>query len=301
MAFINQKRYVLDPQILYNNCNTNNLHGAYIKPESLSQVGSYKKIPAGSFLGSNNRAIARSKVIAPYTAGSDSVVVQTPWLFLPGDVLYEIGDKTDNLYAEQQAVANQTQEFGTVTAVDSGSGKFKTTVTPNNIAAGDVFSLTFEEIEVKVIADSTDTADLIDKLKSAMSQYLRPDRTSLDTVNIEYSPTEISFTAVETGMLFTVTTAVGGTGSLDVTVEPGAGTLSISPAAGNNNQSIGAKIGVVGDRALGVIAHTYYLNNDWGQDLVADFAAYDMANVYKKALPYLDGDLIAQLPKLEFI
>lgn len=301
MTYINEKRFALDPQILYNNCNTNNLHGAYVKPEHLSKVGQYKKILAGSILGSNNRLLARANIISPYAAGSNQVVVDNPWAFLPGDVLYEIGDSSENYLGEQQAVSNATQIFGTVDSIDAGAGFFTTTVTPSAIAVGDIFTLKFEEVEVKVTATTTDVADLIELIKQALAKYNRPQQTSLEYVTVEYTATNIVFTAKEVGIIFTISTSVVGSGAFDVLVASGAGTLTITPDAGNSNHSIGAKIGVISDRPLGIIAHTYYVTDDWGLGLVADFAAYDMANVYKKALPYLDGSIVSQLPRLQFI
>lgn len=300
MTYINQKRFTRDPQVLFNNRNTNNLQGAYLKPESLSKVGQYKKVIAGSIYGSNNRLLARANIISPYTAAATSVVVDNPWAFLPGDVLYEIGDDTENYLGEQQAVNNATQVFGTVTSVDPGSELFQTTVTPSAIAVNDVFTLKFEEVEVKVTATTTVVADLIELIKNALAEYNRPQQTSLESVTIEYTASSIVFTAKEVGIIFTVTTSVVGSGAFAVLVAPGAGTLNITPDVGNNSHSIGAKIGVISDRPVGIIGNTHYVTDDWGLGLVADFAAYDMANINKKALPYLDGSIVAQLPRLQF-
>lgn len=300
MPYLNQKVYARDPQVLYNNKNTNNLYGVYIDPEKLSMVGRYRRILAGSFLGSNQRPLARSKVIAPYVAAATSFVVDNPWAFLPGDVLYEIGDNTEDYLAERLAVANAVQEFGTVVSVDAGTSLFQTTVTPSAIAVGDVYTLKFEEVEIKVTAATTVVADLIDLIKVALADFNRPEFTSLEMATVTYNAANIVFQAKELGLIFTIATSVTGAGALDVLVAPGAGTLTITPAAGNNNQVIGAKVGVINDRPVGVITETKYLNDDRGLDLVADFAAYDMANVYKKSLLYLDGSIVDQLPRVSF-
>ncbi|MDJ0594425.1 MAG: hypothetical protein QNJ72_31360 [Pleurocapsa sp. MO_226.B13] len=299
--YLNERRYQFDRPILYNNNNVNSLYQAYINPEAVSKVGEYKKIPAGSFLTSDNRLLARANIISPYTAADPSVIVDNPWVFLPGDVLYEIGDSSFNLLAEQQAVNNATQELGTVTAVNPGVEKFQVTLTPSAIAIGDVFNLQFEEMSIAVTATTTDVADLLQLLSSALTDQRRSHFSSIDAVDIAIDATSLTITAKETGQIFTTSGSVVGTGALSIQVAGGAGTLTITPAAGNNSHDIGAKIGVINARPLGIVAHTKYLTDDWGLELVGDLAAYDTANINTKAVPYLDGNIVSALPTLKFM
>ena len=303
MSYLTTKHYSLDRPVLYNNVNTNNLFNSYIKPENLSLVGGYKKIPAGSWLAEGDRPLDRAIVISPYTAGETKLKVNNPWAFLPGDVLHIIGDATNNAIAERNAVDNATAPIlGTVTSVDAGSSPMITTITPSAVAVDDIFKLKIEEIEVSFTATTTNVADVTKGLYDQLVTYhMQSDHSTLEAINITDNGTDLTITAKEPGLIFMATGQVVGSGGLAIAVADGIGTLNISLGAGNANLDIGAKIGSIDKKTLGIIASTMYLTDSDNLDRTADCAPYDMANIYCHAMIYLDGSLVNNHPTLKFI
>lgn len=302
MPYLNRKSYRRDRPVLYNNCNTNNLYGSYIDPSQISKVGGYRRVIEGSWLTQLGRVLARSLVIAPYVSGDAAVVVSNPWAFLPGDVLFQIGDETVNALSEKNAVANATQEFGTVVSVDAGVNPQKTTLTIAAVAVDDVLSVKLGEVEVSYTAVSTDIGEAAKGLYDEFTLHLNQSHFStIDRVEFDFTATELVITAKNVGEIFSTTAIVSGSATIDVAVTPGIGTLVITPAAGNTDQNIGAKIGVIDQPVAGIIASSLYLTDESGSDRVGDYAAYDTANINRKALTYLDGDLVSALPTLKFM
>lgn len=301
MTYLNTRRFKKEGSILYNNVGTNTLHGVYLDPENVSTVGNYKKIVAGSFLTAQKRIHGAANVISPYTAGDTTVIVDNPWSLLPGDVLYTIGDSSDDAIAELAAYQNKTTEFGTVTSVDAGVGKFKATLTPSAIAVDDAVTLMIDSVSVSVVAKTTLAADLLKQLVDELNLNGRSDLGILDYIEYTIDSDTLIITAKETGTIVTVKTNVVGAGTLAVEVAAGIGTVGINPGSGNANLPIGTKLSITNSSILGVLAHTEYLIDDWRQEMTADTAAYDTANINLKALPYMDGAIASQLPTLKFM
>lgn len=300
MSYLIQKSYRVDKQVLFNACGTNSLYGAIIKPENLTAIAGFKRILAGTFLDSNGGVLKRALTLSPYTAGDATVIVNNPFAFAIGDVLYEIGDDTENMMAENTAVNTAAQIFGTVTAIDTGLHKQSATVTPASVAIGDIYFVSIDQRLTSFTATTTDIADVTKGLCLALTTGLKSHHSVLDYLDIEDDGTKLTITHKEPGEIFSISSNVTGTGTLETFVEQGVGALTITPDAGNSNQDIGAKIGTIDSIPLGVITNEYYLSDNDGMDKTADLAAYDAANVYKNALVYLDGHIIKSLPTLKF-
>lgn len=303
MSYLTKKTFRRERPVLYNNCNTNNLQGSYIKPSNVSKVGDYKRVIEGSWQAWGDRLVAAGKAASPYVAGETEVVVNNPWAFLPGDVLSIVGDETEDYVAEKAAVAAGTApEFGTVVSVDPGVAPQQTLVTPSGVAIGDVYSLKIEETEVSFEATTTDVADVLKGLYDELTLYLQQSHHSkVESLKIENNGTDLVLTAESPGEIFVTTGSVVGTGALDVAIAPGVGGLTITPGAGNANLNIGAKLRDLTLRPLGIIATPMYLTDDHGLDRVGDYAAYDAGNINKAALTYLDGDLVSSMPTLKYM
>lgn len=303
MSYLTQKQYALDRPVLFNNLNVNNLISSYIKPELISSVGGYKKIPAGSWLTDGDRLLDRAIVISPYTAGQTKVAVNNPWAFLPGDVLHIIGDSSENYMAEKNAVEQATAPvFGTVVSVNTGVAPMLTTITPANVAVGDIFNLEIEETQVSYIANTTVVADVVKGLYDQLVTYMQQSHHStIEGLKIKNNGTNLSLQTKEPGQIFVTTGSVVGTGTMAIAVSEGIGTLEITAGAGNANLTIGSKIGSINKPGLGIIAHTLYLTDQDNLDRVGDYAAYDAGNIFKKSLTYLDGALVAANQTLKYM
>ena len=303
MSYLTKKTFRRERPVLYNNCNTNNLQGSYIKPSNISKVGDYKRVVEGTWLGYSDRLVPAAIVISPYTAGDPSVVVNNPWAFLPGDVLSLIGDETENYMTEKDAVSSGTApEFGTVDSVDPGVSPQQTTVTPSAVAIGDIYTLKIGETEVSFEATTAVVDDVVTGLYDALTIYLQQSHHStVESLKIENNVTDLILTAESPGEIFVTTGSVVGAGALDIAIAPGVGTVNITPGAGNAAVNIGAKLRDITVRPLGIIATPIYLTSDHGLDRIGDYAAYDSANINKAALTYLDGDLVASMPTLKYM
>ena len=301
MTYLNTRRFKKEGSILYNNVGANTLHGIYLDADNMANVGNYKKIIAGTFLTADNRVHGAAKVISPYTAGATQVVVDNPWSFQIGDVLYLIGDADSSPSEEKAAFDNKTTEFGTVTAINAGTSRYKATITPTAIAVGDVVNLSIEELSISVIAKTTVIGDLLTQIVDELNLSGRSDLGVLDYLDYTIEADTLVITAKETGTILTVNVSVTGTGTATVEVATGIGTIEITAGAGNSAILIGAKLSIVDSNILGIFAHSEYLTDDWRQEMTADTAAYDTANINLKALPYMDGAIAAQLPTLKFM
>lgn len=301
MAYLNRKSYRLEKQVLYNNVGTNSLYGQHIKPENIATVGGYKRIFEGS-VWTNKGILKRASLVSPYTAGGDTLIVNYPYPFAVGDVLYEIGTSTEDAIAENGAiVSGSATELGTVTAISQIENYQATEVTLNSIVVNDVISFDIEGQTVSYTATTTDIAEILKGLKKQFTGGLRSHHSVLDFLEITEDGTKLSLTAKEPGEIFTVKGEVLGTGTVEIEVTKPVGALTITPAAGNNSHEIGAKIGTIDQVPLGIIANQFYLSDDEGLPTIADIAAYDTANIYKRALPYLDGQVVAAIPTLKYI
>lgn len=303
MSYLTQKQYSLDRLVLFNNLNTNNLNGRYIKPANLSNVGGYKKILAGSWLTTGDRLLDRAIVINPYTAAQTKVAVNNPWAFLPGDVLHIIGDSDEDYFAEKSAIEQATAPvFGTVVSIDPGVNPQLTTVTPASVAIGNIFNLKIAEVQISFTATTTVVADVVKGLYDQLSLYLQQsEHSTLQGIEFKNNTTNLSLEAKEPGQIFITTGSVVGSGTMAIAVAEGIGTLNITPGAGNANLTTGAKIGSINKPGLGIIANTLYLTDQDNLERVADCAAYDAGNINKKALPYLDGALVAANQTLKYM
>jgi hypothetical protein len=303
MSYLTQKQYSLDRPVLFNNLNVNNLVGSYIKPSNLSSVGGYKKVLAGSWLTTSDRLLDRAIAISPYTAGQTKVAVNNPWAFLPGDVLHIIGDSSENYMAEKNAVELQSAPtFGTVVSVDAGVNPMLTTITPSNVAVGDIFNLKIEETVISVIADSTNVADVIQGFYDQLVTYMQQaHHSTIEGLKIKNNGTNLTLQAKEPGQIFVTTGSVVGSGSQAIAVSEGIGTLNITVGSGNANLAIGSKIGSINKPGIGIIANTLYLTDQDNLERVADYAAYDAGNIFKKSLTYLDGALVAANQTLKYM
>lgn len=297
--FINEKTYQLDRSVLYNNCNTNNLYQAVINPDRLSFAGGVKKILAGSFLIPGERLLPRALVMSAYTAGGSNIVVNNPWVFLPGDNLYIINDTDEEALGESNTSAMTS--LGTVASVNSNADPYSVNLTFSALAEGDTVKVTLNEITATIETTSTDLNSEVARLKQEFSNSLSPGFNSLDGVKITVSSRTLTITAKDAGSMFVVKSEVTGAGSVEVEALSGFGSIEITADGAGANLPIGAKIGAIDTPVLGVIAHTRYLTNFDSNLLAKDVAAYDTANINKKSLPYLDGNIVAQLPTLKFI
>jgi hypothetical protein len=303
MSYLTQKQYSLERPILFNNDITNNLIGSYIKPSKLSLSGGYKKIQAGSWLTTEGRLLDRAIVINAYTAGQTKVAVNNPWAFLPGDVLHIIGDSNENYIAEKNAVEQATAPiFGTVVSVDAGVNPYSATITPAGVTIGSTYSLKIDEVRVSYVAKTTVVADLVKGLYDQLVAYSQQaEHSTIQAITIVNNNTNLTINAKELGQIFITTGSVVGSGSLAIAVAEGIGTLNITVGAGNAALAVGAKIGSINKLGAGIIAHTLYLTDLDDLERVGDCAAYDMANINKKALVYLDGALVAANQTLKYM
>lgn len=301
MSYLTRKSYRIDKAVLYNNCNTNSLYGQIVPASDVGRIGDAAIIYQGS-IWTDKGVLARANLISPYTAGDTTIIVHNPYPFKVGDVLYEIGDGSESTMAESQAVNNATaQVLGTITAINTAKNYQVTEITPSAIAIGDVFNLDLEGQTATFTATTTNVADVTAGLKDSLLNRMRSHHSLIDCLEVTEDGTKLVLTGLEPGEIFTVKGSVVGTGQLAIAVTTPVGAITITPDAGNNSHQIGAKIGRIDQYPLGVIAKEYYLTDSEGLAKTVDISAYDTANVNRKALHYLDGQVVTALTTVKLI
>jgi hypothetical protein len=298
--------YKLERPILYNNVNTERLYGRYINPADIAKIGGHRRIIPGTILTNTNRILPRAKIISPYTSEATTVIVNNPWAFKVGDVLRVIGTPSSTPAAENSGIVGATAAaFGTVTAVSATDGPQVTTVTIASPAVGNIFTLAVDGISFSFTAATTTAADIAIGLKAAFDAQKSQTSTWAD-IDATVASAVITFTHRHPREVFTVSSSVaqgtgGSTGTATVAVTTAIGALTITASATNGNQVIGTKIGTITDIPLGIITHEHYLTDDEGQDRGEAIAVYNMAAINTLSLPYLDGHIVASLPRLSFV
>ena len=301
MAYLTRKVYRIDNAVLYNNCNTNNLYGQIVPGSDIGRIGDAAIIYQGS-IWTDKGVLARANLISPYTSGDTTIIVHNPYPFKVGDVLYEIGDGSEDIMAESQAVNGGTaQTLGTITAIDNAQNYQITEITPGEIAVGDIFNLDLLGQTASFIAATTNVADVTAGLKDNLLNRMRSHHSLIDCLEVTEDGTKLVLTAKEPGEIFTVRGSVVGTGQLAIAVTNSVGAITITPDAGNNSHAVGAKIGRIDQYPLGVIGKSYYLTDSEGLNKTVDIAAYDTANINRKALHYLDGQIVTSLSTIKLI
>ncbi|MFN6560044.1 MAG: hypothetical protein RMY28_009570 [Nostoc sp. ChiSLP01] len=297
--------YKIERPVLYNNVNTERLYGRYINPTDIAKIGGHRRIIPGTFLTAANRVLPRAKIISPYASDATTVIVNNPSAFKVGDVLKVIGTPSSTPAAENAAVVNASAAaFGTVTAISATDGPQVTTVTIASPAVGNIFTLTVDGISFSFTAATTAPTDVATGLKSAFDAQKSQSSTWAD-VDATVNGAVLTFTHRQSRAVFTVSSSVaqgtgGSTGTAVVAVATPVGALIITASATNGNQIIGTKIGTITDIPLGVVTHEHYLTDDDGQDMGKAIAVYNMAAINLLALPYIDGHIVASLPRLSF-
>jgi hypothetical protein len=301
---LTRKTFKTEKPILYNNIGAESFAQETIEPDDVAKIGGYRRIMAGSFL-SRGRLLPRAEIISPYTSGQGQVTVSNPSVFKIGDVLRVIGTATPNAYQEAQAVATATAPlFGTVTGFDRTFDYQKTVVTPNSAAVGNIFTVEIDGIGISFTALTTSNADVVNGLLTQFNEMRAP-VSILNDLKLTATATQLIIEHQIPREIFKVRTMVAQgtastTGTLIAQITEGVGTLLITPQAGNGNQVIGSKIGTITDIPTGIITEEYYLTDDDGMDRSINISGYTSAGVNSKALPYLDGDIVART-KLTFI
>lgn len=302
---LTRKTYKLEKPILYNNVGVTSFAGTTIDPIDVAKIGGFRRIMAGSFL-CQGRLLPRAEIISPYTSATSQVIVSNPSVFKVGDVLRLIGTPSSTPYQEAQAVVSATAPlFGTVTGWTQTYDFQATTVTPNSVAVGNIFTVDIDGVLISYTALTTSNADVVAGLVKQF-QAVRSPNSTLRDLDFTASATQLTIKHQQPREIFKVRTSVTQgvavtTGTLVTSVTEPLGALLITPQAGNGNQIIGAKIGTIADIPIGVITQEYYLTDDDGVDVSMMISAYEAAGIFTKALPYLDGDIVARLPKLTFV
>jgi hypothetical protein len=303
---LTRKTYKLEKPILYNNIGVTTFAGRTLDPEDVAKIGGFRRVMAGSFLCNSGRLLPRAEIISPYTSAATQVVVSNPSAFQVGDILRLIGTPSSTPYQEAQAVDAATAPlFGTVTGWDKTYDYQKTTVTPNSVAVGNIFTVDIDGVLISFTALTTSNADVVNGLLKQF-QGMRSPNSTLWELDVTATSTQLVIKHQQPREIFKVKTTVAQgaavtTGTLVAAITEGVGTLLITPQAGNGNQLIGAKIGTITDVPIGVITQESYLTDDDGVDVSIMVSAYEAAGVFTKSLPYLDGSIVAKLPKLTFV
>lgn len=301
---LTRKTYKIEKPILYNNIGAESFAQETMEPDDVARIGGYRRIIAGSFL-SRGRLLPRAEIISPYTSGQGQVIVNNPSVFKIGDVLRVIGTATPNAYQESLGVATGTAPlFATVTGFDRTFLYQKTTIIPNSVAVGNIFTVEIDGINISFAALTTSNADVVNGLLAQFNQMRAP-VSILNDLRLTATATQLTIEHQLPREIFKVRTmvaqgAAATTGTLTAQVTEPVGALLITPQAGNGNQVIGTKIGTITDIPTGIITEEYYLTDDDGMDRAINISGYTSAGVNTKALPYLDGDIVART-KLTFV
>jgi hypothetical protein len=301
-----QRRYRLEKPVLYNNIGTKELYGAFVNPGSVALVCGERRILEGSLLAVGEELMKRAYSIGRYK-GDGVLYLNNPYPFAPGDVLRLIGSRSPSPVAEYNAVTQGTAPvLGTVTAVIGDSSKQVLEITPTSIVKGNIITLWIEWIPVTYVAQSDSPASVVAGLKKAITS-IHGENSILGEVEVSATETALSISHRDVGQIFQVFSSVeqgGGLtkGELEIKVSQGVGGIQITPQAGAPTPvPTGSKIGTIDQAPLGVIAHDYYFNDSDGEGRVRDLAAYNEAMLNRKALTYLDGAIIQQLPNLSYM
>lgn len=298
--------YKLERPILYGDTVTERLYGRYINPIDIPKIGGHRRILPGTILGNNNRPVSRSKIISPYTSNGTSVIVSNPWAHKVGDVLKIIGVPGATAAAENTAVtAASAAAFGTITAISSVGDQQVTTVTIASPAVGNIFTLTIDGVSFSFTSATTTAADTATGLLGVYNSQKSQTSTWAD-IDAAVSGAVITFTHRYAREIFVVSSSVaqgvgGSTGTATVAVTSAIGALTITAATDNGNQVIGTKIGTITDVPLGILTEEYYLTDNELQDRATDLSVVTTGSINTLALPYIDGHIVASLPRLSWM
>lgn len=302
-----RQAYRFEKPVLYNNVNVESLYGASLRPENIAHIAPLgRRVLAGSLLSAGERLFPGARLISPYEAGSEVVTVSNPSVFRPGDVLRVVGNFTSAPYQESAAVSSgSAPAFGTVEGIIPDAVQQVTTLTPSNVQPGNIFILLVSDVSLSCVATSSSAREISLALKSIFDA-IWGQSSGLPEIRSQVVGDDLVLTHQELGEIFEVRSSVlkgdaATVGRMEVRVTHSVGQLVISPANGNTSQDIGAKIRTLTDIALGVIANEHLLTDDDGVNYSKSVTAYNKAPVFTKALPYLDGAIIHQLPGLSFI
>jgi hypothetical protein len=302
VVYLTQKRYRLTRSILYDGLNTNALYAQIIYPDILTRVGRYKRLLPGTFWAQDKLPLRRAEVLSPYNAGDTTLFVNNPHIFAVGDPLYEIGSETPDLNAEKNAIENATaQLLGTITAIDASQKRQTTRITPAAIADGDTYTFEMAGLPLVVTVDQGSTLpQFLEKIQTTILR-LGVGNNIVESLEFDFSSgTYLDITAKEIDEIFKTTGSVSGTGTLSIQVVDAVGQITITPDAGNNNQNIGAKIGRIDQYPVGIITQDHIFEDDDGIEKGQNVTIYDRANIYRDALPYLDGQIVRAVQQLKY-
>lgn len=306
MSFLTRYAYKMDRPILYGDTVTERLHGRYITPTDIPKIGGHRRILPGTILGNNNRPVSRSKIISPYTSNGTSVIVSNPWAHKVGDVLKIISVPGATAAAENTAVAAASAAaFGTITAISSVGDRQVTTVTIASPAVGNIFSLNIDGITISHTATTTVAADTATALEALYNSQKSQTSTWAD-LDVAVAGAVLTFTHRYAREIFVISSSVaqgsgGSTGTATVVAISAIGTLTITAATDNGNQVIGTKIGTITDVPLGIVTEEYYLTDNELQDRATDLSVVTMGAINTLSLPYIDGHIVASLPRLSWM
>lgn len=296
--------YYQDPPILSTNIGSENAFHCTIEAADVATIAGEQELPAGTFLckkAGGHRPLARSRVLAPYTSGATQLVVENPHFFKVGDVLRVIGTPGQTRYEEENAVKNATAPlFGTVTAINSLNQKQITTVTFASVAVGNVFTILINDVPISFTATAASNQNVADGLALALTKA-QTGSSPIEEIEASAPGGVLTLTTRQPGYIFSVSASVsqgtgGSLGTATVAVPTPIGAITITPQGGNATLAIGAKVGTIGDVVVGVLANSV----DFSADEYRHIAPYSAGLIYIKALPYIDGDIMAQLPKLTY-
>ena len=298
-------RFYSDPPIIAVNTNTEAAFSCCLEESDIPSIAGSKSVPAGDFLAKKStgghRPLGRSKILAPYVSGETVVIVECPQVFKIGDVLRYIAAPGVSRYTEETAIRAATAPlFGTVTGIDSLNQRQITTVTFASVAVGNIFTVSINGVPISYTATAASNQNVADGLKTAITKA-QSGSSPLEEIRVTTPGGVLTLTTDQEGIIFTtaVTVAQGVAGTLGTAVadvSTAIGTLTITPQGGNASLAIGAKIGTIGDVVVGVLNNSISLYD--GDQFIAPYSG---GVVYIDALPYIDGDIQTQLPKLTFI
>jgi hypothetical protein len=298
MSLITRRSYQIEKQVLYNNVNTERLYGALIDSDTIPLIGGSRRIMAGSFLAAGERLLARAKVLSPVASGGTKLIVNNPWAFRVGDVIKLIGAAAATPTQELTAIdSGSAANVGTISAISSSSIAQITRIVPPTPAIGNTFTVTLNNaVTASFTATAATVANVTAGLKSALASAIS-NYSSLDWFVFNDNGTNLEITTTEPGEPFMVTAT--GTSAPTVTVTAAVGELTISTVT--SALGIGDKVGLINQVPLGIIANEFVLTDESSLNFQQNFAAYNKAPIYSKALPYLDGHLVRAIPGLSYI
>jgi hypothetical protein len=279
---------------------------ADVLADTLTPVAGLRIVRAGSVLARDAKLIKRAKLLTAVALAETEIYVNNPWAFAVGDALRVIAAPRTEAATELAAITGATgASLGTITAIELGANTQTSRITLTTAVVGNIVSIDFNGVSIVYTIASTVIADEIAGLaKAILARLALVDQYRYVEANVFPTYVELKSTQLNQILEFEVLLSQGTGGSLGAittSTDLGLGKITLSAGVGAAIAQ-GTKIGVVTQRALGIFDSEFDFS-DYPQGVSNASAVCPLygGQFYADGMPYLDGQIMADLPQAQWI